>query len=79
MNNALARLALNDEGFVFDPQTGDSYQVSETGMFLLREFKEGRHAEEAAIRLTEFFDVPLDEAQRDCVDFLARLRQFNLA
>jgi hypothetical protein len=79
MNNPLSRLALNDEGFVFDPQTGDSYQVSETGMILLQDFKEGRHPEEIAIRLTERYEVSLDEAQRDCVDFLARLRQFNLA
>jgi hypothetical protein len=79
MNEQLARLALNDEGFVFDPQTGDSFQVSETGMFVLRELKAGRSDEEIAHRLTEEFEAPLDEARRDCADFRARLQHFGLA
>lgn len=78
MNTPLSRLALNDEGFIFDPQTGDSFQVSPTGMFLLRKLKEGLAAPEVAIRLSEEYDVSLEEAQRDCGDFCARLRQYHL-
>jgi hypothetical protein len=79
MNDHLARLALSDEGFVFDPQTGDSFQVSETGIVVLRHLKEGRSDEETAQRLTEVFDVTLEEARQDCMDFRARLQQFGLA
>jgi hypothetical protein len=78
MNDHLSRLALSDEGFVFDPQTGDSFQVSETGIVVIRELKAGRGEEEIASRLTELFEVPLEEAQRDCADFRARLKQFGL-
>lgn len=35
----LSQLALSDEGFVFDPNTGDSFQVSATGLFLLKPSK----------------------------------------
>ena len=48
--NRLSQLALSDEGFVFDPQTGDSFQVSETGIAVLRALKEGRSDEEICKR-----------------------------
>jgi hypothetical protein len=79
MNSALSRLALSDEGFVFDPQTGDSYQISETAALVLRSLKEGRGDDEAAQRLVGAFEVSLEDAQRDVADFRARLKQFGLA
>ncbi len=75
----LVHLALSDEGFVFDPQTGDSYQVSETGLFVLTAFKAGHSDEQVAAALVETFDVSLDEARRDCADFRGHLKNFGLA
>lgn len=75
----LSQLALSDEGFVFDPNTGDSFQVSATGLFLLQALKDGRSDDEAAQLLTEKYEVTLDEARRDCADFRSRLRNLNLA
>ena len=74
-----SQLALSDEGFVFDPNTGDSFQVSATGLFLLQALKDGRGDDEAAQLLTEKYEVTLDEARRDCADFRSRLRNLNLA
>ncbi len=75
----LHQLALSDEGFVFDPQTGDSFQVSESGMAVLRAFKAGRSDEETAQQLTVDFEVSIEEARRDCADFRGQLRNFGLA
>ncbi len=75
----LSQLALSDEGFVFDPNTGDSFQVSATGLFLLQALKDGRGDDEAAQLLTEKYEVTLEEARRDCADFRSRLRNLNLA
>ncbi len=75
----LSQLALSDEGFVFDPNTGDSFQVSATGLFLLQALKDGRSDDEAAQLLTEKYEVTLEEARRDCADFRSRLRNLNLA
>ncbi len=77
--NRLTQLALSDEGFVFDPQTGDSFQVSETGMAVLRALKEGRSDEEIAQSLVADFEVALEEARRDCADFRGQLKNFGLA
>ncbi len=77
--NRLSQLALSDEGFVFDPQTGDSFQVSETGIAVLRALKEGRSDEDIAQQLVAHFDVALEEARRDCTDFRSQLKNFGLA
>jgi len=75
----LHQLALSDEGFVFDPQTGDSFQVSETGIAVLRALKEGRSDEETAQQLVASFEVSIEEARRDCTDFRSQLKNFSLA
>ncbi len=75
----LHQLALSDEGFVFDPQTGDSFQVSETGIAVLHALKAGRSDEETAQQLITDFEVSLEEARRDCADFRVQLKNFGLA
>ena len=39
----LSRLALNEEGFVFDPATGDSFLANHCGLLIIRALGEGRH------------------------------------
>ena len=75
----LSQLALSDEGFVFDPHTGDSFQVSEAGLHVLKALKLGRSDEEAAAALVQEFDVTMEEARHDCADFRSRLRNLGLA
>ena len=36
----LNRLAINDEGFIFDPETGNSFTVNGTGLFIIKLLKE---------------------------------------
>ena len=74
----LSQLALNDEGFVFDPTTGDSFQVSDTGLFILRCLREGKEEEEIAGMLAGEYEVTPDEAARDLGDFRGQLRALRL-
>jgi len=74
----LAHLAINDEGFAFDPTSGDSFQVSPTGLLILSGLKSGKADEEIARSLAEEYEVSLGEAQRDVADFLADLKNLNL-
>jgi PqqD family protein of HPr-rel-A system len=74
----LSKLAINNEGFVFNPMSGDSFQVSETGLFILSELRAG-HSEEAIVRtLTDKYEVASEIAQRDVADFLANLKHLGL-
>ncbi len=74
----LSQLALNDEGFIFDPFTGDSYQVSETGLFIIQRLREEKSDDDIANSLTEEFEVSAEDAQRDVADFRGRLKNIGL-
>lgn len=74
----LQRLAVNDEGFIFDPETGNSYTVNKTGLFIIKLLKEGKSEEEIVKALSEKFDVSEEDARRDLVDFIEQLRLYGL-
>ncbi len=74
----LERLAINDEGFIFDPETGNSYTVNKTGLFIIKLLKEGKSEEEIVKALSEKFDVSEEDARRDLVDFIEQLRLYGL-
>jgi hypothetical protein len=76
--NKLAHLAINDEGFVFDPTSGDSFQVSQTGLIILSALRAGKSDEETAQSLADNYEVSLENAQRDLADFRANLKNLSL-
>jgi len=74
----LSQLAINDEGFIFDPLTGDSFQVSETGLFIIKGLCDERSDEDIAASLNAEFEVSLEDAQRDVTDFTGQLKNIGL-
>jgi PqqD family protein of HPr-rel-A system len=76
--STLKRLAINDEGFVFDPATGDSYLLNPTGAALLRGLQEQLGDSELLDRLLQKFDVEPTQAAGDLDDFLMQLRALRI-
>ena len=74
----LSRLALNDEGFVFDPATGDSFLVNRCGMLILRALGEGRNDKDVVHALTEEYEVAEEDAERDVADFRSQLKSLGI-
>jgi len=74
----LAKLALNEDGFAFDPATGDSYTLNPTGLMVVRGLRDGRTAEDVTQTLAEEHDLAPEDAERDVDDFLHRLRVHGL-
>ena len=74
----LRTLALNPDGFAFDPTTGESFTLNPTGLVLLEGLQAELGPEKLAARLTDRFDVAPEEAARDVDDFLERLRSLRL-
>ena len=72
---ALARLAISDTGFVFDPLTGKSFTANETGLFILRFLQKRRDLDALVDALVEAFDVAEETARRDALEFVAQLRR----
>ena len=76
--NRLNQLAINDEGFVFDPTTGESFTVNKTGFLILQKLKENQSNEEIISAFSEAFDAVPENAERDVFDFIAHLKTFRL-
>lgn len=76
--NRLNQLAINDEGFVFDPTNGESFTTNATGLFILQQLKTDKPTDDIANELAEAFEVTLEEAQRDVMDFVDHLRTYKL-
>lgn len=74
----LSHLAMNDEGFMFDPTTGDSFVVNQTAMFIVQSLQDERTENEIAELLVERYDVSRDDALRDIADFTSRLKSLQL-
>ena len=74
----LSHLAINAEGFIFNPSTGDSFQASQTGLLVLNSLRDGKKDNEIVQQLTETYEVSLEEARRDVSDFRVSLNSFGL-
>lgn len=70
----LARLALNESGFVFDPVTGNSYTVNESGLAIMRHLKNSEGLDRIIETLQDKFSVDTQIAERDVIEFAASLR-----
>jgi PqqD family protein of HPr-rel-A system len=76
--NHLSQLSLNNEGFVFDPTSGESYTTNTTGLLILNGLRQNKSPETIAQALQEEFDVNPDKAERDVADFQIQLRTHQL-
>lgn len=76
--NRLHKLAISDEGFLFDPTTGESYTVNPTGLLILKGLKENRDQDGIIETLVNAYDVTADEARRDVEDFSDHLKSYKL-
>lgn len=74
----ISRLAMNEEGFVFDPATGEGFVANEVAVTILRAFQQGKNATAVAELLCETYDVETDRAAADVADFSARLQALGV-
>lgn len=73
----LTDLMLNDRGFVFDPNSGESYQLSATGLACLRGLQAGASTEDLLRQLTTTWEVDAVAARLDIDSFLWDLKQLD--
>ena len=68
---------LNDRGFAFDPTTGESFQLSTTGLDVIRALRQTPDREAALGKLIEEFEVDENMARRDFDQFLSSIEQIG--
>ena len=76
--NRLAGLAVSDEGFAFDPRTGQSFTLNPTGRRLLRALADGTPQVAVADMLAERYAVDPRNVHGDVRDFIEQLRALEL-
>jgi PqqD family protein of HPr-rel-A system len=74
----LKQLALSETGFVFDPQTGNSYVANEVGLEIIKCLQKEMEEDEIIQYLLAKFDVDEDRLKKDYEHFLLRLVQYGL-
>jgi hypothetical protein len=71
-------IAISDNGFVFNPSTGDSFTLNNTGKEVLFMIKEGKNANQISDILTEKYDIDKTIIERYLSDFMNDLSVNNL-
>jgi len=74
----LQRLAVNDEGFAFDPQSGESFTINQTGREILSQMVRGDSFEVIAIDLSDQYQVEKRSVTSDLQDYIQQLRSLGL-
>jgi len=76
--NIRKNIAISENGFIFNPLTGDSFSVNETGLFILQKLKEGETRETIMKTLQDEFELDANSAEIDLNDFLSMLKSYQL-
>jgi hypothetical protein len=71
-------IALSENGFVFNPSTGDSFTMNNTGKEVLLMIKEGLNKEQIEEKMIEKYDVDKITLERYLADFVNDLSINNL-
>ncbi|MDY0319642.1 MAG: PqqD family protein [Candidatus Cloacimonadaceae bacterium] len=76
--NKLENLAMNENGFIFDPNTGYSYTSNETGLKILKMLSAGLDKDAICTRLIAEYDVNEDNFNSDFDHFMLMLEALGL-
>lgn len=71
-------IAISENGFMFDPNSGESYTMNQLAREIIFLLKEGRSEEEIKGILTGKYDVDELTLEKNLIDFYAMLRHYDL-
>lgn len=71
-------IATNDEGFLFNPATGDSFSTNVIGTEIINLLKNDMQLSEVAEKICNKYDVDQSLFERDLEDFTTQLKEFNI-
>lgn len=72
------KLAISESGFVFDPQTGESFSLNETGTEMLNLMKEGKSDSDIRQHFLDTYDVDESAFDRAFLDFTSMLKFYHI-
>jgi hypothetical protein len=74
----LKDLAISESGFLFDPYSGTTFTLNNTGKFILQLLMEGKGIEEIEAALRDKFEVGEEDLRNDIYEFVNLLKDNHL-
>ncbi len=71
-------IASSENGFVFNPSTGDSYSLNEMATEIMLMMKENKSSEEIKTDILARYEVDKHQLERDWDDYMSQLKENNL-
>lgn len=71
-------IATSDEGFLFNPTTGDSFSTNAIGAEIILLLKKDLTIKEVAEIIIDKYDVDKALLERDLEDFAIQLKEFSI-
>ena len=74
----LKDLAVSESGFLFDPYSGTTFNLNNTGKFVLQLLTDGKGIEEIEAGLRNKFEVGDEDLRSDIYEFVNLLKENHL-
>lgn len=71
-------IAVSDEGFIFNPATGDSFSTNKVGTEIINLLKEDKSISDLTQEITRIYDVDDCLFERDLEDFITLLKNHSI-
>lgn len=71
-------IATSENGFIFNPATGDSFSSNPIAARILSLMKEGKSSSDIKTELLDLYDVESAQLEKDWEDWILQLKDSNL-
>jgi len=73
-----SNIAISESGFLFDPLTGESYSLNQTGREILELLKMEKSESEIKKTILSSYDIDAPTFERYFIDFISILKTFQI-
>ena len=71
-------IAVSDSGFIFIPNSGDSFSVNPIGLQILNLLKQNKNEKEIKTSILSDYQIDADTFEKDYYDFINQLKSNNM-
>jgi len=71
-------IATSENGFIFNPATGDSFSANAMASVILQAIKGGASSTEIKLDILQKYEVNAEQLDRDWEDWIIQLKEANL-
>ncbi|MCD4695298.1 MAG: PqqD family protein [Bacteroidales bacterium] len=71
-------IAISESGYIFNPSTGESFSINQTGVEIFNLLKEEKTFEEISSIIIKKFNTDKDTFEKDYNDFTGLLKQHQI-